>query len=34
MEVVTGSSEFLLYAQGARCSDSPGVLLNFVINIF
>ena len=34
MVMVTGSSEFLLHAQGARCSDSLGVLQNFVISIF
>ena len=32
--MVTGSLEFLLHAQGARCSEALGVLLNFVINIF
>jgi hypothetical protein len=34
MVMVTGSSELLQLAQGTRCSDSPGVLQNFVINIF
>ena len=32
--MVTGSSELLQHAQGARCSDSPGVLQNFYITIF
>ena len=33
MVMVTGSSELLQHAQGARCSEALGVLLNFVISI-